>query len=182
MNGGVATVVALDSPVTTGYASLTVNSAGPGGTTANDLTLNLNEGVGSTNTATITVAGAEALVISGSALNIDNLHTFTGNSATTPPGPDTGGVDATFTNADGLGHVAATGGSGVNTFTFDETGAGLASFTSASTVDGGTGTTNTLGIQADTGAILLAGVGPNITDIQTVERTTSGAQSQDQQS
>jgi hypothetical protein len=179
VNGGVATVVALDSPVTTGYASLTVNSTGPGGATTNDLTLNLNGGAGTTNTATLTVTGAEALVISGSALNIDNLHTFNANGNTTPTPPvppDTGGVDATFTNADGLGLVAATGGSGVNTFTFDDTAAGLASFTSASTVNGGSGATNTLGIQADTGAILLAGVGAGITGIATIEHTTAGVQ------
>jgi hypothetical protein len=172
VNGGVTTTVALDSLATTGYASLTVNSAGPGGTTANDLIFNLNEAVGTTNTTTLTVTGAEALVISGSALNIDNLHTFNGNGTTTTP--DTGGVDATFTNADGVGHVDATGGSGVNTFTFDETAAGLASFTSASTVDGGTGTTNTLGIEANTGVILLAGVGAGITGIATIEHTTDG--------
>ena len=101
VNGGVTTVVALNSTATTGYASLTVNSGGPGGTTANDVTLNLNEAVGTTNTDTLTVTGAEALVISGSALDIDNLHTFNANSSTTPDTPDTGGVDAIFTNADG---------------------------------------------------------------------------------
>jgi hypothetical protein len=164
VNGGVTTVVALDSPGTTGYASLTVNSAGPGGTTANDLTLNLNEGAGTTNTTALTVTGAEALVISGSALDIDNLHNFTGTAAT-------GDLTVTFTNADGAGHVAAVGGSGDDTFTFDATAAGAASFLSTSSVNGGTGTTNTLDIQADTGAILLAGVGPNITGIHTIENT-----------
>ena len=89
-------------------------------------------------------------------------------------------LNAFFTNADGLGQVDATGGSGVNTFEFDDTAAGLASFTSASTVNGGTGGagTNTLIIDADNGgpggAILLAGVGPNITNIATIEH--NGAQ------
>ena len=132
----VPVVVGLDgvTGVTTGYASLVVDS---GGSAANFLTLNVNEALGSTNTATLTVTGAEALVISGSALNIDNLHTFTGNATGSV---DTGGVDAVFANADGLGHVAATGGSGVNTFEFgDVTATGAAGFTSASTVDGGTG-------------------------------------------
>ena len=137
----------------TGYASLVVNSAGPGGTTTSNV-LDLDIGA-ATNTATIAVTGAEALILSGSALNIDNLHTLTGAGTT----PDTGGMTVTFTNDDGLGHVAATGGSGVNTFTFLETGTDTASFTSTSSVDGGTGTSNTLGIEAGNGAILLAGVG-----------------------
>jgi hypothetical protein len=176
VNGGVTTVVALDSLATTGYASLTVNSGGPGGTTANDVTLNLNEAVGTTNTTSLTVTGAEALVISGSALDIDNLHTFNANSSTAPDTPDTGGVDAIFTNADGVGHVDATGGSGVNTFEFGAVTVagptlGQAGFTAASTVDGGTGTTNTLIIDATNGAILATGVGPNITDIATIEHS-----------
>ena len=171
LNGPVTTTVTLNADgSTTGYSALTVNSAGPGtATTANDLTLDTD----ATNTATITASGAEFLNLSGTALNIDNLHTFTGNAT---GAVDTGGLNVTFTNADGLGHVAATGGSGVDTFTFDATAAGLASFTSASSVDGGTGTSNTLGIQADTGAILLAGVGSNITDIQTIVHTTAGVQ------
>jgi hypothetical protein len=157
----------LNSGATTGYASLTINSNGSSANVIDDLDIGT-----ATNTATITAAGAEALTLSGgTALNIDNLHTFTGNNATTP---DTGGLDVTFANGDGAGHVAVTGGSGVNTFTFLETGAGAASFTTASTVDGGTGATNTLDIQAATGAILLAGVGAGITDIQTIEHT--GAQ------
>ena len=167
---GTNVVVGLDgvTGVTTGYASLVVDSAG---SVANFLTLNANEGAGSTNTATLTVTGAEALVISGSALNIDNLHTFTGNGTT----PDTGGVDAIFANADGLGHVDATGGSGVNTFEFGDVAAtGLASFTTTSTVDGGTGVSNTLIIDATNGAILNTGVGPNITGIATIEH--SGAE------
>jgi hypothetical protein len=153
---------------TIGYASLTVNSAGPGGTTTNALTLDTN----ATNTATITVAGAEAInILAGStALNIDNLHTFTGAGTT----PDTGGITAFFANDDGLGHVAVTGGSGVNTFEFGAGPGGVASFnaTSAattSTVDGGTGATNTLIIDATNGAILLPGVGANITHIATIE-------------
>ncbi len=159
--GPIANEVSLDSSGSaTGYAALTVNS---NGTSPNALDLEL--GPTATNTATITVAGAEFLTLTGNALNIDHLHTFTGAGTT----PDTGGVDVTFTNADGLGHVAATGGSGVNTFNFDETGTGTAGFTTLSTVDGGTGTSNTLGIEAATGAILLPGVGANITGIATVE-------------
>ena len=171
LNGPVTTDVALDvvGGGTTGYAALTVNSQGPGGTTTtNDLTLDTSPTI--TNTATITIdpTSTEALTISGAALNIDNLHTFTGTGTTV-------GLTVTFTNPDGLGHVDATGGSGVNTFTFDAqtTGAhvGEAGFTSASTVDGGTGTTNTLGIEALNGAILQPGVGPNITGIATIEHT-----------
>jgi hypothetical protein len=169
VNGGVVGAGA-DLEVATGnlgYASLTVNSAGPGGTTTNALALDTN----ATNTATITATGAEFLTLTGNALDIHNLHTFTGAGAT----PDTGGLNVTFTNDDALGNVTATGGSGVNTFTFDDTLAGLASFTTLSTVNGGTGTTNTLGIEADTGAILLTGVGPNITHIATIEHTTDAA-------
>ena len=175
VNGGVGTALApvivdLDSGgATAGYAAFTINSAGPGGATTNDLVLDVGA-TATTNTATITVAGAEFLTLSGTALNIDVLHTFTGNAAT--PGPDTGGLNVTFTNADGAGNVAVTGGSGVNTFTFDETLAGAASFTAASTVNGGSGATNTLDIQADTGAILLAGVGAGITGIATIEHST----------
>jgi hypothetical protein len=167
--------------VTAGYSALTINSAGPGGTTDNVLGLFTT----ATNTATITVSGAEALVFAGAgsgtyALNIDNLHTFTGASTTTPGGVDTGGITAFFANADGLGHVAVTGGSGVNTFEFGDVAAtGGASFnaTSAattSTVNGGTGATNTLIIDATTGPILLPGVGANISGIATVEHSTGG--------
>ena len=169
LNGGVLTDVTLDNAGSaTGYSALTINSAGPGGTTANDLFLDIGA---ATNTAAMTVTGAEFLFLSGNALNIDNLHTFTANSTTAPDTPDTGGVNVFFTNDDGLGHVAAVGGSGVNTFEFGETATDAAGFTSASTVDGGTGTTNTLIIDAGTGAILLPGVGPNITDIATVEHS-----------
>ncbi len=171
LNGPVTTIVTLDSGgAATGYSALTVNSAGPAGTTANNLTLDIGA---ATNTATITATGAEFLTLQGTALNIDHLHTFTGNGTT----PDTGGLDVIFTNNDGLGHVAATGGSGVNTFEFDATtaaalgGAGLSSFTSTSSVNGGTGTTNTLIIDATHGAVLLTGDGPNITNIATVEHS-----------
>ena len=172
LNGGVVTDVTLDSGGSaTGYSALTINSAGPGGTTANDLFLDIGA---ATNTAAITVTGAEFLFLSGPALNIDNLHTFTANSTTAPDTPDTGGVNVVFSNPDGAGHVAAVGGSGVNTFEFEAqtavATAGLASFTSASTVDGGTGGagTNTLIIDATHGEV-LAGVGSNVTDIATIE-------------
>jgi hypothetical protein len=163
--GGVdPTTVALDVTTgTTGYAALNINS---GGAIANDLILGTN----ATNTATITVAAAstEALTISGtavaSALNIDNLHTFNGSGAVAAVG-----LNVTFTNPDGLGHVAATGGAGVDTFNFAATAAGTAGFTTLSTVNGGTGTTNTLGIGADTGAIFLSGVAAQITNIQTID-------------
>jgi hypothetical protein len=135
VNGGVVgagAILDVDGS-TTGYSALTVNSAGPGGTTTN--ALNLDVGA-ATNTATITVAGAEFLTLGGTALDIHNLHTFTGNGTTA----DTGGLNVFFTNDDGLGQVSATGGSGVNTFEFgDNATTGAATFNSASTVDGGTG-------------------------------------------
>ncbi len=170
VGGGVGAGVALNAVgSTTGYSALTINSTGPGGTTSNNLGLYTT----ATNTATIIVTGAEALIITdpSTAMNIDNLHTFNANSSTAPDTPDTGGVTANFINTDGLGHVAVTGGTGVDTFNFDETGAGTAGFTTLSTVNGGTGTSNTLGIEADMGAILLPGVGANITGIATVVHT-----------
>jgi hypothetical protein len=149
---------------------MTVDSTGPGGTTANTLGL---ETPTATNTATLTVTGAEFLNLHGSVLNIDNLHTFTGaGAATPPPAADTGGFDVVFNETAAGGHVAATGGSGVNTFEFGIAPGGTPSFTSASTVNGGTGATNTLIIDANTGPILLAGVGAGITNIATVENQT----------
>jgi hypothetical protein len=168
VTGPIGVALEVTGGATTGYGSLTINS---NGSSANDIDLELGT---ATNTATITAAGAEALTLTGGAFNIDNLHTFTGNSTTTPPGPDTGGLTVTFGNADGLGHVDATGGSGVNTFIFGETAGGAPGFTSTSTVDGGTGTSNTLEIVSSTGAILVAGDGPNITGIATIEH--AGAQ------
>jgi hypothetical protein len=154
---GVTTHVTLDVTTgTNGYGSLSVDSGGSG---ANVLVLDTN----ATDTATITATGAEALTLSGTALNIANLHTFTGTAAT-------GDLSVSF---NGTGHVAATGGGGNDTFTFLTTPGGAATFTSASSVDGGAGT-NELVIQADTGAILAAGDGPNITNIQTIENTTNG--------
>jgi hypothetical protein len=174
LNGPVTTTVTLGSGgSTTGYSAMTVDSTGPGGTTANTLGL---ETPTATNTATLTVTGAEFLNLHGSVLNIDNLHTFTGaGAATPPPAADTGGFDVVFNETAAGGHVAATGGSGVNTFEFGLAPGGTPSFTSASTVNGGTGATNTLIIDANTGPILLAGVGAGITNIATVENQTVGA-------
>ena len=62
--------------------------------------------------------------------------------------------------------------SGDDTFTFTTVPGGTSTFTPASSVDGGGGT-NVLAIQADTGAILVAGDGPSIKNIQTIEHTTT---------
>ena len=160
---GVTTDVTLDvAPAgPNGYAQLTVDTGG----SPNNLTLDTNV----TNTATVVATGAAALQLQGTALNIANLHTFTGTAAA-------GGVDVFF---NGTGHVAATGGAGDDTFNFLTTAAGVATFLSTSSVDGGAGT-NTLVIQANHGAILDIGTAPfvpgsNITNIQTVENTTDGA-------
>ena len=113
--------------------------------------------------------GAEALTISGTALNIDNLHTFTGTRGRT------GGLNVTFTNADGLGHVAATGGSGVNTFTFDDTAAGAASFTVGLHCQWRHWYNKHAGHPSGyTEQSSLAGVGANITNIATIEHNTAG--------
>ena len=118
----------------------------------------------SNHTATITVTGAQNLDISGDALNIANLHKFDGTAAA-------GGFEVWFT---GHGVVKATGDAGWtanDTFNF-LTPDGLATFHGAS-VDGGGGADNILNIQADTGAILVAGDAGNITHIHTVENTTT---------
>ena len=67
---------------TTGYAQLTVDTGGGG---ANNLTLDTN----ATNTATVIATGAEFLQLQGTALDIANLHTFTGTAAA-------GGLNVTF--------------------------------------------------------------------------------------
>ena len=72
----------------------------------------------------------------------------------------------------GTGHVAATGGSGDDSFIFGSGPAGTANFTSADNVNGNGGA-NTLAIEVETGAILLAGVGPNITNIQTIAQVSN---------
>ena len=137
-----------------GYESLTVDSGGIG--SPNVLHLDTN----ATSTATIIATGAQNLTIDGTALNIANLHTFTGTAAT-------GSLDVFF---NGAGHVAATGGSADDTFNFASV-AGAGTF-SGSSVDGMGGTNNTLVIQADHGAILVATDGPNITNIATVVNDT----------
>jgi hypothetical protein len=153
---------------TAGYGSLTVDSEGSG----NYLDLNTHNagGVGDllTTTAKITVTGRANLETDGSALNIGNLHTFDGVAAA-------GGFEVFFT---GTGAVAATGDAGStadDTFTFLTTPGGAATFTPASGVTGGGGADNLLVIQADTGAILVAGDAASIKDIQTVENTTTSA-------
>jgi len=153
--GGVDTDVTLNATSgTTGYGTITVAS---GGSAANTLELDTN----ATTTSTIAVTGAENLDIFGTALNIANLHTFNGSAAT-------GNLEAWFFGR-GTGGVSATGGSGNNDFIFGTVN-GTANFTAADSVNGGVGGTNTLTIETETGAILLAGVGSNITHIQTIEQ------------
>jgi hypothetical protein len=138
---------------TNGYETLTVNSIGTG---PNLLTLNTN----ATSTATIIETGNQNLNLAGTALNIANLHTYNGSAGT--------GQQLVIFN--GNGNVAATGGSANDTFVFDNTGDGPGpTFTSASSVNGGGGTLNELEIAAQAGALLGAGVGPNITNIQVIE-------------
>ena len=159
---GVDTDVTLNNSATgdgAAYAKLIVDSGGAAG---NDLVLNAItpeiDIAGPTAPATTT----EALVISGEAMDIANLHTFNGSAAT-------GDLTVVFNDH---GTVAATGGAGDDRFVFT-TPDGLSTF-SGSTVDGGAGT-NTLVIWADTGTILAATDGPNITNIATVVHNTEGA-------
>src|SRR5262249_27512964 len=114
-------------------------------------------------TATINATGNQNLTLDGTALNIANLHTYNGSAAT--------GTQNVIFN--GTGNVKATGGSNNDTFTFQSPDG--PTFTAASSVDGGAGM-NELEIVANAGALLGAGVGPNITNIQVVEHlgTTTG--------
>ena len=123
------------------------------------------------------MTGAEALDIFSDqangvgALNIANLTTFDASAAT-------GDITAWFFGR-GTGALAATGGSGNDDFVFGTANGGGANFTSADSVNGGGGT-NTLSIEVENnsiqnGAILLSGVGPNITNIQTIEQISNDA-------
>jgi hypothetical protein len=143
---------------TNGYETLTVNSAGTG---PNFVAL----GVGTAkSTATIIETGAQNLTLvgdlaAGSGMNIANLHTYNGKA----------GTGNQIVRFDGVGNVAATGGSKDDTFVFDNTGnLPGPTFTKDSSVDGGAGM-NELEIAATQGALLGAGVGPNITNIQVIE-------------
>ena len=164
--GGVDTTVTLNDttvgPTTTlGYGTITVAS---GGGQANSLELDTN----ATTTSSIVVTGAQNLDIFSDqvdgrgAMNIANLKTFDASAAT-------GNVLAWFFGR-GTGALTATGGSGNDTFVFGSVDR-TANFTAADKVDGGTGT-NTLSIEVETGAILLAGVGSNITNIHTIEQVS----------
>ena len=159
--GGVDTTVTLnDTSVgatnTLGYGTITVAS---GGGSPNILELDTN----ATTTSTVVATGAQNLEIFGSALNIANLSTFDGSAAT-------GNIEAFFFGR-GTGALSATGGSGNDDFVFGTVN-GTANFTAADSVNGGTGT-NTLSIEVESGAILLAGVGPNITNTQTIEQISN---------
>ena len=165
--GGVDTTVTLNDttvgPTTTlGYGTITVAS---GGGQANSLELDTN----ATTTSSIVVTGAQNLDIFSDqvdgrgAMNIANLKTFDASAAT-------GNVLAWFFGR-GTGALTATGGSGNDTFVFGANPDGTANFTAADSVNGGTGT-NTLSIETETGAILLAGVGSNITNIHTIEQVS----------
>jgi hypothetical protein len=114
---------------------------------------------------TVTVDGDQHLEICGDALNQDSLETFNASAAS-------GGVEAFFDGPD-PGGVAVTGGDGDDDFWFlTLTGtSGETTFTTDDTVDGGGGS-NKLWLQAFEGALLGAGVGANITNIDTIVHTT----------
>ena len=154
LNGvtGPAAPVALTNVTgTNGYETANITSA----LGANNIALNTN----ATSLATITATGSQNLTVGGTAFNIANLHTFDGSAAT-------GKLDVTF---NGTGNVAATGGSADDIFRFKSPG-----FTSASSVNGGGGN-NILATEINAGAILATGVGPNITNVQTIQHITDPA-------
>ena len=158
--GGVDTDVTLNNSAggVAAYAKLIVDSGGGAG---NALVLNASTPEIDIAAPTAPATTTEALVISGEAMDIANLHTFNGSAAT-------GDLAVIFNS---FGTVAATGGSGDDTFVFSSDG-GLSTFTgSGSTVDG-MGGTNTLIIWADTGTILAAGDAAGITNIATIVNNT----------
>ena len=139
-----------------------------------------------TSLARINATGAQNLDMSQSestALDIANLHTFDGTAAT-------GRLIIEF---NGTGNVTADGGSNNDDFTFPPTNSVITvrgnagddvfrflsnngaatTFTSADSADGGTGLDRLI-LQADLGALLGAGVGAKILNIEVIEHTTNG--------
>ena len=156
--GGVGTFLDLD--VTGGanfYTSANVSSLD----SANKLHFDSNAGT----IETLTVDGDQDLIIGGNVLNQDTLTTFDATAAT-------GNVTSYF-GGPNPGAVTALGGSGNNDFVFltfnDATG--TTTFTADDSVDGDGGD-NKLTLQAFEGALLGAGVGPNIVNIDTIVHTT----------
>jgi hypothetical protein len=159
--GGIGAVVDLN--VTGGanfYNVVNVTSQGPD---ANHLHLE-------TNADTITdvvVLGEGDLEICGSALNQDTLTLFDSTASVA------GQSITAFFEGGNPGDVTANGGAGDENFTFltfdDLTGE--TTFTDTDSVDGGGGD-NKLTLQAFQGALLGAGVGPNIVNIDTIVHTT----------
>jgi hypothetical protein len=152
---GVPTPVNLEVTAgANGYETMNVESKGA----PNNLMLNTD----ATSTATIVETGDQNLTIAGSALNIANLKTYNGSAGT--------GTQNVFFN--GNGGVAATGGTANDTFTFTVLPGQPTSFVGpASSVDGGGGV-NKLVLEADTGAIIVAGDAGSIKNIQEVDHIT----------
>ena len=159
--GGIGATVDLN--VTGGanfYEAVNVTSQGPD---ANHLDLDTNADT----IATVTVLGEGDLEICGDALNQDTLTTFDSTASVA------GQSITAFFEGPNAGDVTANGGAGDENFTFvtfdDETGE--TTFTDTDAVDGGGGD-NRLTLQAFEGALLGAGVGPNIVNIQTIVHTS----------
>lgn len=113
---------------------------------------------------TVTVDGDQDLDIFGDALFQHSLRLFDASEAT-------GDVTATFgvDFIEGDGDVEAIGGDGDDEFVFlTFPTSAVTTFTAGDSVDGGGGD-NQLTIETFTGALLGAGVGPNIVNIQTIE-------------
>jgi hypothetical protein len=159
--GGIGATVDLN--VTGGanfYNVVNVTSQGPD---ANHLDLD-------TNADTITdvvVDGAGDLEICGDALNQDTLTLFDSTASVA------GQSITAFFGGPNPGDVTANGGAGDENFTFltFDDATGPTTFTATDAVDGGGGD-NKLTLQAFEGALLGAGVGPNIVNIDTIVHTT----------
>ena len=133
-----------------------------GGGAINDLVLNAITPEIDIAAPTAPATTTEALVISGEAMDIANLHTFNGSAAT-------GDLDRDFQRSTAPSPPLAAAGT---TLSSSRPATGLVNLLgSGSTVDGGAGT-NTLVIWADTGTILAAGDAAGITNIATVVHNT----------
>ena len=155
---GVGTTV--DVNVTGGTNTYETINVSSGGTGPNHIDLDAV-------VPTVTVLGDQNLEICGDALNQDTLTTFDSIASVA------GQAITAFFEGPNPGDVTANGGAGDENFTFltFDDASGETTFTDTDAVDGGAGD-NRLTLQAFEGALLGAGVGPNIVNIDTIVHTT----------
>ena len=172
-----------DLRVTSGNNGYETANIVSGGGAQNTLDFDVNF----TSLATINVSGAQTLFMTANstALDLSTLVTFNGTAATGDliigfPGVGSvvvngGSGNDVFQFPGGNGgagnNVTVRGNAGNDTFVFLTNDGGGVTFNAGDTADGGPGT-NRLHLQVDTGAILAAGVGAGILNIQTIEHFT----------